>query len=70
MFFRIILIILLAPTYIVPFILVMALTVILRKLSFSARIHGPFTFTDVMLKYDVKMNFSIIVRVEKISLKL
>ena len=70
MFYRIILMILLALTYIVPFILVMALTIILRKLSFSARIHGPLTLTDVMLKYDVKMNFSIIVRVEKISLKL
>ena len=69
MAFRILCCILLALTCIVPFIAVTALSFFLRKFSFTARVNGPLTLTDVMLRYQVKMNFAIVVRVEKIQLR-
>ena len=51
----------------IPFVIVNALSYwILRKLSFTARVNGFFEFTEIMLRYEVKMNFAIVVRIEKI----
>ena len=66
MAFRIICVIILALTYIIPFIVVSALSFFLRKLNFTARINGPLTFSEIMLTYWVKKNFAILVRIEKI----
>lgn len=69
MAFRILFCIIIAALYIIPFIIVTACSFFLRKLSFSAKIGGPKTLTDVMIRYEVKMNFAILVRIEKLQLK-
>ena len=57
-------IIFVACLYIVPKTIIFVLCIVLRKFSFYASVGGPLTLNGVMLRIPLKMNFSILIRIE------
>lgn len=58
-----------ACLYIVPKMIIFVLCIVLRKHSFYASIGGPLTLNNVMLRLPIKMNFTILIRLEQFQIK-
>lgn len=50
-----------------PYTILMALKFLLSKFSFTAKVKGFFTFSDIMLKFPIHLNFFLLIRIESIS---
>ena len=59
-----------ACTYLVPKLIVVCLSIFLRKFSFYASVGGPLTLNSIMLRIPLKMNFAILIRVEQVKIQL
>ncbi len=52
---------------IMPFILMVVITFLLWKFSFTAAVNGFFSFKDVMFKIPLSLDFSLMIRIEKVK---
>jgi len=59
-----------AAIFILPFIIVTTLRILLRKYSFRASVSGPFSFHSIMMRFPVKMNLQLVIRLQRLSLSL
>jgi hypothetical protein len=59
--------ILIALVSVIPYTIVVLLKFFLWKFSFTARVNGFFTFSEIMLRVPLHLNFSILFRIERLS---
>ncbi len=52
---------------IIPYFIVVLLKFFLWKFSFTARVSGFATFSEIMLRVPLHLNFSILIRIERLS---
>lgn len=52
---------------IIPYIIVVGLKFVLWKFSFTARVKGFFSFSDIMIRVPLHLNFSLLIRIERLS---
>lgn len=52
---------------IIPYTIVVLLKFFLWKFSFTARVIGFFTFSEIMLRVPLHLNFSLLIRIERLS---
>ena len=50
-----------------PFTILVVLKFFLSKYSFTAKVKGFFTFSDIMLKLPIHLNFFLLLRIESIT---
>jgi hypothetical protein len=53
---------------VIPYFLVVLLKFFLWKLSFSVRFSGFTTFTEIMLRVPLHLNFSLLIRIERLAI--
>lgn len=53
---------------VIPYTIVILLKFFLWKFSFTARVNGFFTFSEIMLRVPLHLNFSVLIRIERLSL--
>jgi hypothetical protein len=52
---------------VVPYTIIILLKFFLWKFSFTGRVNGFFTFSEIMLRVPLHLNFSLMLRVERLS---
>ena len=53
---------------VIPYTIVILLKFFLWKFSFTARVNGFFTFSEIMLRVPLHLNFSLLFRIERLSI--
>ena len=53
---------------IIPYIIVILLKFFMWKFSFTARVNVFLTFSEIMLRVPLNLNFSLMVRIERFSI--
>ena len=51
----------------IPYTIVMILKFALWKHSFTAKVYGFFSFKEIMVRIPLQLNFSIIIKIERLS---
>jgi len=55
---------------VIPYFLVVLLKFFLWKFSFTARVSGFTTFSEIMLRVPLHLNFSLLIRIERLAISL
>ena len=61
------LLILISIISLIPYTIVVLLKFFLWKFSFTARVNGFFSFSEIMLRVPLHLNFSVLFRIERLS---
>ena len=61
------LLILISLISLIPYTIVVLLKFFLWRFSFTARVNGFFSFSEIMLRIPLHLNFSIVLRIERLS---
>lgn len=59
--------IIIALIAVIPYLIVVLLTFALWKFGFTAKVMGFFSFRDIMIRIPLHLNFSLFIRIERIS---